>query len=98
MEIIWRFISSKADLEGERGEWGKGARIKKYNWEVQNRQGDVKNSRGNGEAKELICTTHGHELSRVTGEESRVLGGVGQRGKNWDNCNSIIYKNILVFF
>ena len=23
---------------------------------------EVKNSRGNGEAKELICTTHGHEL------------------------------------
>ena len=24
--------------------------------------GEVKNSIGNGEAKELICTTHGHEL------------------------------------
>ena len=24
--------------------------------------GDVKNSIGNGEAKELICMTHGHEL------------------------------------
>ena len=24
--------------------------------------GGVKNSMGNGEAKELICTTHGHEL------------------------------------
>ena len=23
---------------------------------------EVKNSIGNGEAKELICTTHGHEL------------------------------------
>ena len=23
---------------------------------------DVKNSIGNGEAKEIICTTHGHEL------------------------------------
>ena len=29
---------------------------------VPNRQGKVKNSIGNGEAKELICTTHGHEL------------------------------------
>ena len=27
-----------------------------------NRQGEVKNSMGNGEAKELTCTTHGHEL------------------------------------
>ena len=26
------------------------------------RQGEVKNSVGNVEAKELICTTHGHEL------------------------------------
>ena len=25
-------------------------------------RGEVKNSMGNGEAKELICTTHGHEL------------------------------------
>ena len=30
--------------------------------EVQNRQGEVKNSMGNGEAKELICMTRGHEL------------------------------------
>ena len=29
---------------------------------MQNRQGDVKNSIGSGEAKELICTTHGNEL------------------------------------
>ena len=29
---------------------------------IQNRQGEVKNSIGNGEAKELICMTHGHEL------------------------------------
>ena len=27
-----------------------------------NRQGEVKNSMGNGEAKEFICMTHGHEL------------------------------------
>ena len=26
------------------------------------RDGEVKNSMGNGEAKELICMTHGHEL------------------------------------
>ena len=30
--------------------------------EVKNRQGDVNNSIENGEAKELTCTTHGHEL------------------------------------
>ena len=40
---------------------GKGTGSKKHSWEVENRQGEVKNSRGNGEAKEFICTTHGHE-------------------------------------
>ena len=47
---------------------------------------------GNGEAKELICTTHGHELR---GGIAGGQGGTGQReqrGKNWDNCNSIIDK------
>ena len=33
--------------------------------QVQNRHGDIKNSIGNGEAKELICTTHRHELREV---------------------------------
>ena len=50
----------------------------------------VKNSMGNGEAKELLCTTYGHELSGVG---MRV--GTGQRGikgEKWDNCNSIINK------
>ena len=52
MEIIWRVISWEEEWE----EWGNGAGIKKHNWQVQNRQGDVKSSLGNGEAKELICT------------------------------------------
>ena len=56
-------------------------------------QGEVKNSMGNGEAKELICTTHGHE---VRWGNAGGLGGAGQRRvkerKNWDNCNSIINK------
>ena len=42
---------------------GKGTGNKKHKWQVQNRQGKVKNSMGNGKAKELICMTHGHELS-----------------------------------
>ena len=48
--------------ERERGDGGKGRGNKQHKWQVQNRQGKVKNSIGNGEAKELICTTHGHEL------------------------------------
>ena len=73
---------------------GKGAGIKKHNWQVQNRQGEVKDSIGNGKAKELICTTHGHELRGW--EEWWREGGYqaegDKGGKNWDNCNSIINK------
>ena len=79
---------------GEWGEWGKGTGNKKHKWQVRNRQGKVTYSIGNGEAKELICTTHGHEL-RVGGN----AGGRGDTGqkrikgrKKWDNCNSIINK------
>ena len=55
---------------------GEGMGNKKYNWQAQNRQGEVKNNIGNGEAKELICTTHGCELRQgnAGGKE-----GSGQR-------------------
>ena len=42
-----------------------------------NRQGDVRNTIGNGEAKELVCITHGHEVR--WGECWRVWGCAGQR-------------------
>ena len=45
-----------------------------YQW-AQNRQGEVKNSIGNGGAKELICTTHGHELKRRLLEGRKIPGG-----------------------
>ena len=41
---------------------GKGTGNKKHNWWVQNRQGEVKSSIGNGEAKELTGMTYGHEI------------------------------------
>ena len=44
-------------------------------------RGDVKNSIGNGEVKELICTTHVNELSKGLLEGMGVLGEEGQRGK-----------------
>ena len=54
---------------------------------------EVKNSIGNRELKELICTTHGHELSGEMLKGGRVQGGGSERGqKNWDNCNSITSK------
>ena len=39
--------------------------------------GEVRNSIGNGEAKELMCTTHGHELRRWEMLEVAVLQGGG---------------------
>ena len=72
MEITWRVISR----EGERENGGKGTGNKKHKWQVQNRQGEAKNSIGNAEAKELICTTHGHELRGGCWWE----GGAGWKG------------------
>ena len=69
---------------GEGGEnVGKGSGNKKHNWQVENRQGEVKNSIGNVEAKEFICMTHEHEL-RVEGnaggrEECRAEQNKGEK-------------------
>ena len=51
---------------GNGEDWGGGSTgNKKHNLLVQKRQGEVKNSIQNGEAKELICMTYGHELRGV---------------------------------
>ena len=44
--------------------------------------GDVKNSIGNGKAKELTCMTHEHELMKrgIAGGKG-IRGRGGQRGK-----------------
>ena len=65
--------------EGEEEEWGEDTGHKKHKWWVQNRQREVKNSIGNGEAKELICMTHGHELRWGMGN----AGGRGMQG-GWE--------------
>ena len=75
MEITWRVISG----EGEVGEQGKGTGNMKHKWYIQNRQGEVKYSMGNGEAKEFICMTHGHELKQ--GGRGRMLVDVGVQGR-----------------
>ena len=51
------------------GERGKGTENKQHKWQVEYRQGEVKNSIGNVEAKELIYMTHGHELKAECGWE-----------------------------
>ena len=71
---------------------GEGTGTKKHNWKALNRWGEVKNGIGNRELRELKCTTHGHELrwGYWTARGCRVEWG--SRGKNWENCNSIISK------
>ena len=59
----------------EGGEVGKGTENKQHKWQVENRQGEGKNSVGNVEAKELICMTHGHELR--WGNAGGMLGAGG---------------------
>ena len=54
---------------------------------VENRQGEVKYSIGNVVAKELIYTTHGHEL------KGGIVGGrgcAGQRGIKEENGTTVI--------
>ena len=53
---------------------------------------EVKNSIGNGEAKELICMTHGHELKGGNAGGRGCTGWRGTKGGKWDTCNSIINK------
>ena len=48
---------------------------------MQSRQGDIKNSIGNGEAKELICTTHGYELGMLGERTARGGCGLRRRGR-----------------
>ena len=55
---------------------------------MQNIQGDVKNSIVNGEAKELICTTHGHELR---GGAMLVGGGCGTEGNKGEKKMGQVY-------
>ena len=93
----WRSHGGLSAGRGRGENGGKVAGIKKHNWQVQNRQGEGKNSIGRREAQELACMTHGCELKRGI---ARGKGGTGQKGakgnKNQDNCNSIIDKYIFL--
>ena len=61
---------------GREEQGGKGTGKKKHSWQAFNRWGKVKNGIGNREFKELVCITHGHEVS--------VWGGAGGlRGTGW---------------
>ena len=54
----------------------------------------MKNSIENREAKELICTNNGHELSGESWR-AREEAGRGEKGEKGKNCNSIISKIYL---
>ena len=61
---------STGEWEGKRR--GKSTENKQHKWQVENRQGEDKKSTGNGEVKEVIDMTHGHELRVGVG----LQGGV----------------------
>ena len=58
-----------------------GEKVHGIRMSVQNKQGVVKNSIGNGEAKELICITHGQELRgwNAGGRGCRVEENKGEK-------------------
>ena len=76
----WRSHGGLSAGRGRRENRGKGTGNKKHNWQAKNIQGEVNNSIGNGEAKELIYTTHGHGLreERWKAEGCRVEGNKGE--------------------
>ena len=69
----------------EGGQGGKGTENKQHKWQVENRQGEGKNSKGNVEAKELVSVTHGHELLGGGMWE----GGGGQDGVEWEGMGQL---------
>ena len=77
MEITWRVINR--GVGGER--WGKGTENKQHKWQVEDRQGEVKNSIGNVEAKEHIYD-YGHELKVGNAGGIGCAGWRGIRGEN----------------
>ena len=78
-------------------QWGRGReRMGEIVQEISSINGrsrmEVKNSIGNVEAKELTCTTHGHELRQGEVGRRECAGQRGIKPVKWDNCNSIIDK------
>ena len=91
MEITWRVINR--GVGG--GERGKGTENKKHKLQVENRQGEDKNSIENVEAKELICMTQGHELQRGNVGGRGCAGWSGVKGGNGTNVMAYSIKYIL---
>ena len=60
------------------GEKVQGIRIINGSYKID---GEVKNNIGNGEAKELTCITHGHELRWGNAGGRRDAGWRGRNGR-----------------
>ena len=54
--------------------------------------GRGQNGTGNRELKDLVCTTHGHDLMGGMLEVWGMWGGEGIKADNWENCNHIMNK------
>ena len=80
--------------EGEGGERVKRCRDLRSIMVGTKYTGGFKNSIGSGEAKELMCMTHRHELRGDCWREEGYWPE-GAKGANWDNCNNIINKIYL---
>ena len=65
--------------KGRMGEKVQGLRSIIGRYKIDRVGGGVRNSIGNGEAKELICMTHGHEL------RGEIAGGNEATGWRWEN-------------
>ena len=74
-------------MEGyQQGSGGEGTENKQHKWQVENRQGEGKNSIRNVEAKEFVCMTHGHELQGGGNVGGRGWAGWRRiKGGKWDN-------------
>ena len=66
--------------------------VRSTNRLLQNSHKDAKYSIGYGVAKEPIHMTHEYDQWLWGLPEGVVVGGGGQKGTIWDNCNSIINK------
>ena len=85
------------DMEGyqqgrKRRNGGKGTGNKQHKWWVESRQGELKNTVGNVEAEELICTTHQHELNGVGCGQEECEGQKGIKGRRKSGTTVIAYS------
>ena len=72
-----RLSAGQSEVERE----GKITGNKQHKQQVENKQGEVKNSMGNGESKELTCMTHGYELRQKNDSGRGYAGWRGIRGE-----------------